>query len=173
LFWITIGFSGLYWVYFHHAEGRGEIDGYNADMIAWYEQQAEELTALGTIDESKLQEIMHNPSMVAGGQQLFAQKCSPCHGMRGEGSIGPNLTDDYWLHGGQLADIYTTVRDGVPAKGMLPWKTQLRPAELLSVSAFVGTLRGTSPPGAKAAQGEHAPYDPDTPSPAPAGATPG
>ncbi len=74
--------------------------------------------------------------------------------MFGEGGIGPNLTDEYWLHGGQLMDIYATVSDGVPSKGMLAWERQLRPAELLAVSSYVGTLLGSEPPNAKAPQGE-------------------
>jgi cytochrome c oxidase cbb3-type subunit 3 len=74
--------------------------------------------------------------------------------MFGEGGIGPNLADDHWLHGGQLMDVYRTVREGVPAKGMLAWDRQLRPAELLAVSAHVGGLLGSDPPNAKAPQGD-------------------
>jgi cytochrome c oxidase cbb3-type subunit 3 len=74
--------------------------------------------------------------------------------MFGEGGIGPNLTDDYWLHGGQLMDVYKTVREGVPAKGMLAWERQLRPAELMAVSSYVGTMLGTDPPNAKPPQGD-------------------
>jgi cytochrome c oxidase cbb3-type subunit 3 len=74
--------------------------------------------------------------------------------MFGEGGIGPNLTDDYWLHGGQLMDVYKTVRDGVPAKGMLAWERQLRPAELMAVSSYVGTMLGSEPPNPKAPQGD-------------------
>jgi cytochrome c oxidase cbb3-type subunit 3 len=75
--------------------------------------------------------------------------------MFGEGGIGPNLTDEYWLHGGQLMDVYKTVREGVPAKGMLAWERQLRPAELMAVSSYVGTLLGSEPPNPKASQGDH------------------
>jgi cytochrome c oxidase cbb3-type subunit 3 len=89
-----------------------------------------------------------------GGKKIFQSKCSTCHGMFGEGGIGPNLTDEYWLHGAQLMNIYATVRDGVPAKGMLSWERQLRPAELMAVSAYVGTLLGTDPPNQKDPQGE-------------------
>jgi cytochrome c oxidase cbb3-type subunit 3 len=74
--------------------------------------------------------------------------------MFGEGGIGPNLTDEHWLHGGQLMDVYKTVREGVPAKGMLAWERQLRPAELMAVSSYVGTMLGTEPPNAKEPQGD-------------------
>ena len=99
--------------------------------------------------------MVTDPAKMAGAQQVFISKCSSCHGQRGEGGIGPNLTDEYWLHGGgALLDIYDVVSNGVPAKGMVAWKNQLRQGELMVVSAFVGTLQGTSPPNAKAPQGK-------------------
>ena len=72
---------------------------------------------------------------------------------------GPNLTDEYWLHGGKLTDIYDTVMEGVPAKGMLAWKKQLPLGDILAVSAYVGSLRGTTPTNAKPPQGEPFEYD--------------
>lgn len=154
LFWATIVFSIIYGLYYHAGPGPSVIDDYNQDMIAYYDLQAQQFLAMGEITEETLADLTADPAMMAGAQQVFVAKCSQCHGMSGEGNIGPNLTDEYWLHGGSLVDIYNTVSEGVPAKGMLAWKTQLRPAELLSVSAFVGTLRGTEPPNAKAPQGD-------------------
>ena len=104
--------------------------------------------------EITLVDLMADPSMMNGGKKIFQSKCATCHGMFGEGGIGPNLTDEYWIHGGQLLDIYATVRDGVTAKGMLAWERQLRPAELLAVSSYAGTLLGSEPPNGKAPQGD-------------------
>jgi hypothetical protein len=87
--------------------------------------------------------------MMNGGKKIFQSKCSPCHGLFAEGAIGPNLTDSHWLHGPQLLDIYRTVREGVPEKGMVAWDRQLRPGELLAVSSYVGSLHGSNPPNAK------------------------
>ena len=115
-----------------------------------------EILAMGEISETTLVDLMDDPSMMNGGRKIFTAKCATCHGMFGEGSIGPNLTDEFWLHGGQLMDVYRTVREGVPAKGMLAWERQLRPAELRAVSAHVGGLLGSDPPNAKAPQGEEA-----------------
>jgi cytochrome c oxidase cbb3-type subunit 3 len=159
LFWITIVFSALYFVYFHFGEGKLPIEAYNEDMIAFYELQAQQLLALGEIKESTLLDLAQDDSMMAGGAQLFQAKCAQCHGSHAEGGIGPNLTDDYWLHGGRLTNIYRTITEGVPSKGMLAWKNQLRPAEILSLASYVGTLRGSNPAGAKAPQGELAPYN--------------
>jgi cytochrome c oxidase cbb3-type subunit 3 len=79
---------------------------------------------------------------------LFTQRCSPCHGAEGQGLIGPNLTDEYWLHGGKLMNIHRTVSEGVPAKGMPSWQMQLSPIELRKVVAFVGSeLRDKHLPG--------------------------
>jgi len=159
LFWISIVFAVFYSVYFHFGHGKLAVEAYNEDMVAFYELQAEQLLALGEIKESTLLDLMEDDSMMATGASLFASKCAQCHGNKGEGNIGPNLTDEYWLHGGKLTDVYYTVTEGVPSKGMLAWKNQLGPAEILSVSAFVGSLRGSNPSPAKEPQGEAFEYD--------------
>ena len=159
IFWATILFSVFYLVYYHGRDGRDVVDEYNAEMLAFFEKQAQELLAAGPIDEAALLAVMDDPSKAAGGGQVFASKCVQCHGSRGEGNIGPNLTDDYWIHGGKLTDIYRTVYEGVPTKGMLAWKKQLGLGDILAVTAYVGTLRGSDPPNAKAPQGEPFEYD--------------
>ena len=77
-----------------------------------------------------------------------------CHGDKGQGGIGPNLTDDYWLHGGKLAQIAATITNGVSDKGMPPWGPMLSGEQIKSLAVFVKSLHGTNPPGAKAPQGE-------------------
>lgn len=154
LFWATILFSAFYVIYFHFGPGTLEIDRYDAEMVAFYDKQAAELLAMGEIDDQLLAGLMDDAAMMKGAKKVFQGKCASCHGMLGEGGIGPNLTDRYWIHGGRLEDIYNTVSEGVPTKGMLAWKRQLRPAELLAVSSYVGTLLDTDPPNAKAAQGK-------------------
>ena len=159
LFWASIIFSMLYFPYYHFGPGLLTVDAYNKDMVAYYDLQAEQFLAMGPISERTLHDLMSDDAMLAGGAQLFASKCVQCHGNSGEGNIGPNLTDDYWIHGGNLTHIYTTVVEGVPTKGMLAWKNQLRPGEILSVTAFVGSLRGSQPDNAKTAQGDEYLYD--------------
>jgi cytochrome c oxidase cbb3-type subunit 3 len=153
IFWATIIFTPLYILYFHFGGGMLAKERYDQEMIAFYDKQAEQLLALGEITENTLVDLMADTSMMNGGKKIYQSKCATCHGMFGEGGIGPNLADDYWLHGGQLLDVYATVRDGVPAKGMLAWERQLRPAELMAVSSYVGTLLGTDPPNPKPPQG--------------------
>ncbi len=153
IFWATIIFTPLYILFFHFGAGLLEIDRYDRAMMLAAEQQMAEILAMGEISENTLVGLMSDASMMNGGKKLFIAKCATCHGMFGEGGIGPNLTDGYWLHGGQLMDVYRTVREGVPTKGMVAWERQLRPAELLAVSAHVGSLLGSDPPNAKAPQG--------------------
>ena len=159
MFWISIVFAVFYTVYYHYGPGKLAVEAYNEDMVAFYELQAAQLLAMGEIKESTLLDLMDDEAMMATGASLFVSKCAQCHGNKGEGNIGPNLTDGYWLHGGKLTDIYYTVTEGVPSKGMLAWKNQLGPAEILSVSAFVGSLRDSNPSPAKEPQGKSFEYD--------------
>jgi cytochrome c oxidase cbb3-type subunit 3 len=92
--------------------------------------------------------------MMASAKGLFALRCAVCHGPAAQGIIGPNLTDDYWLNGGKPTQIYHTITEGVPAKGMISWKSQLGAGQILALTAYVGTLRGTNPPNPKSPQGE-------------------
>lgn len=95
---------------------------------------------------------------VTKGKTLFAKKCKTCHGANAEGLSGPNLTDEYWLHGGDIKSVFKTVKYGVPAKGMISWKDQLSPQEMQEVASFILSLKGTNPPNAKDPQGEK--YEP-------------
>jgi cytochrome c oxidase cbb3-type subunit 3 len=91
---------------------------------------------------------------LATGHELFLSKCASCHGNLGEGGVGPNLTDDYWLHGAEFSDIVKSVRYGYPTKGMVAWLGQLTPDDIITVASHVTTLVGTNPPNAKAPEGE-------------------
>lgn len=92
---------------------------------------------------------------IEAGAVVFNGKCVACHGDHAQGGIGPNLTDDYWIHGeGRPQDIASTVTTGVAEKGMPPWGPVLSPDELRNVVAFILSSHGTNPAGAKAPQGE-------------------
>lgn len=91
---------------------------------------------------------------ITEGKVIFDRLCFTCHGKLGEGGIGPNLTDDYWLHGSDFPNIVKTIKYGVPAKGMVAWRMDLKPEQILQVASYVKTLHGTNPPNPKAPQGE-------------------
>jgi cytochrome c oxidase cbb3-type subunit 3 len=104
--------------------------------------------------EDELRAFMKDSARIKAGREVFQGKCVSCHGAQGQGGIGPNLTDDYWIHGGKMTDIVKVVSEGVLDKGMPPWGAILKQDELYSVVIFVKSLRGTNPPGAKAPQGD-------------------
>lgn len=154
IFWVTIVFSIGYWAYYQIGPGPSIVAQYEAEEeIA--EQRRPRVVASAVTDAS-LAALEKDAAAMAKAKEIFATRCMPCHGDRGQGIVGPNLTDEYWLHGGRLTEIYALISEGVPEKGMVPWKTQLSPAEIAAMAAYVGTLRGTNPPNPKAAEGQKA-----------------
>jgi cytochrome c oxidase cbb3-type subunit 3 len=105
--------------------------------------------------EEELSQMMGKQGVVANGKALFATRCAVCHGENGQGLIGPNLTDNYWIHGqGTRKTIIAIIRQGVPEKGMPSWEPMLKSDEIMAVAAHVYSLKGTRPPNPKAPQGE-------------------
>jgi cytochrome c oxidase cbb3-type subunit 3 len=154
LFWATLVFTPAYVVWYHFGAGPSVIEEYNADSIAHYDRLSREMLAAGAPTDGGILEMAANQAVMAGAAQVFASRCAQCHGAGAEGKIGPNLTDPYWLHGGRPTQIYHTITEGVPEKGMLAWKQQLRPAELLAVAAYVTSLQGSNPANPKPPQGD-------------------
>ena len=101
--------------------------------------------------------------LLAKGKQNFGVLCAPCHRADGGGLVGPNLTDDYWIHGPQFKDNLRTIINGVPEKGMVTWKGVLKPDEIVAIASYIYTLRGTHPPNPKPPENQ-APAGPERPS---------
>jgi cytochrome c oxidase cbb3-type subunit 3 len=91
---------------------------------------------------------------ISEGEKLYKQSCVACHGGNGEGGIGPNLTDEYWIHGGSLNDIYKTIKLGYPEKGMQAWESMYTPVQMKNLTGYVKSIKGTKPANAKEPQGE-------------------
>lgn len=106
--------------------------------------------AANQVDENT---VVFNASQAGAGKAIFMTNCVACHGAMGEGGIGPNLTDEYWIHGGDIKDIFKTVKYGVPEKGMVPWEQTLTPGQIAEVSSYILTLQGTNPANAKGPEG--------------------
>ena len=85
---------------------------------------------------------------------ILAENCFACHGAKGEGLVGPNLTDNYWLHGGTINDVFKTIKYGVPEKGMQSWEKMYSPVQIKNLSSYIKSLAGTNPPNAKPPQGD-------------------
>ena len=157
IFWVTIAFSLGYWAYYQLGPGPSVVAVYEAEMKAAADRQPKAVAS--AVTDASLAALEKDAATMAKAKGIFATRCAPCHGDRGQGIVGPNLTDEYWLHGGRLTEIYESISEGVPEKGMVPWKTQLSPAEIAAMAAFVGTLRGTHPPNPKPAEGQKAAAD--------------
>ncbi len=158
LFLGTIIFGVIYAAYYLVGDGPGLIDEYKrdqtAEMQAVYAAKAAQPVA--AVTEDSLLAVAKDPARVQAGAQSYAVKCASCHGAKGQGGIGPNLTDDYWIHGATLVSIHKTIQEGVADKGMPQWGATLPADEVGSLVAFVHSVHGTNPEGAKEPQGEKA-----------------
>ncbi|MBM3881073.1 MAG: c-type cytochrome [Verrucomicrobia bacterium] len=148
LFNLTILFA-LCYLGFYHVWAKGDL------MLAEYQREMEigdaikaKALAQFEADLATLVPLEDEPALAQGGQ-IFAQMCAPCHRGDGGGLVGPNLTDDYWIHGAAFKDNLRTIYHGVPDKGMVSWKNLLKPREVLAVGSYIYTLRGTQPPKPK------------------------
>ncbi|MEM6628734.1 MAG: cbb3-type cytochrome c oxidase N-terminal domain-containing protein [Bacteroidota bacterium] len=153
-FYISIVFGVVYmWVY--------DINGTWSSTQAYEEEVAEAEIAKANyleklsaqVDESNVV-FLTGAAELAEGEKLYQQLCAVCHIADGGGNIGPNLTDQYWLHGGSITDIFKTIKYGVPEKGMISWQEQLNPKQMQQVASFIKTLQGTTPATPKDPQGE-------------------
>ena len=143
MFWATFVFSLGYFVHYQLTGNGASVEqSYDEDMREFRELQAAQ--SLGTtVTEEGLERLMQDPMLMRDGQSVFRVRCTQCHADRGQGNIGPNLTDEYWLNGDStLLSLYEIVGKGRTLKGMPNWDQKLRPLELAQVVAFVGTLRG-------------------------------
>ncbi|RKS92441.1 cytochrome c oxidase cbb3-type subunit 3 [Flavobacterium limicola] len=111
-------------------------------------------TAPDMMDE-KTVTLLTDPADLAAGKEIFTTNCAACHRADGGGQIGPNLTDDQWILGGGIKNVFhTLVNGGRDGKGMISWKGTLKPKEMQKVASYILSLKGSNPPDAKAPEGE-------------------
>jgi len=156
LFYITIVWAFAYLIYYH-------VGGWGNDQEKEYVlaiekaevQKAAFLALQGEKVDEKSVTLLTKDSDLAEGKDIFLANCIACHGSFGEGNaVGPNLTDKYWLHGGSIKQVFSTIKYGVQEKGMQSWQTQLRPVIIQKVASYILSLQDSNPPNAKAPQGE-------------------
>ena len=153
-FYITIVVAVFYILKFEvwHT-GMNPTEEYNTEMtIAKTETDAYLASAKENVDENSVTDL--DAAGNAAGKAIFAKTCVPCHLADGQGLVGPNLTDEYWIHGGSIKDIFKTIKYGFPDKGMQSWQTTYSPVEMQQLSSYIRSLRGTNPPNPKAPQGD-------------------
>lgn len=160
--WVWLFYGSIIWSVFYLA---GTVMGFLPDQKTEYansmEQAKQDIAAytakLGaSVDETNVK-VSTDPGTLAAGRNIFTQYCTPCHGADAAGSetsVGPNLTDAYWIHGGGVKNIFSTIKYGVQEKGMISWKSQLKPSEMASLASYILSLQGSGPATQKPPQGD-------------------
>ncbi len=154
-FFLTILFAGVYLWRYHVAE----TAPLSLEELQITLRQGEEQTnaylakAANNVDENTVVLLTEQPALESG-QKIFQQICSACHGKEGQGGVGPNLTDDYWISGGGIKQIFKTIKYGVVEKGMKSWKDDYSAIQIAQLTSYIKTLKGTKPPNSKEPQGD-------------------
>jgi cytochrome c oxidase cbb3-type subunit 3 len=153
MFYATAVFAVIYLFNFHvFHNGQLQTQEYETEM-----QQAalfHPSGGAGNANEKTNYKALTDASKIEAGHAAFTQNCAACHGQKGEGVVGPNLTDEYWLHGGDVNEVFKTIKYGVTSKGMVAWQGKLSDDQILEVASYILSIQGTNPANAKAPQGE-------------------
>ncbi|MCU0423573.1 MAG: c-type cytochrome [Bacteroidia bacterium] len=154
LFYSTIIFGFIYIMVFHVFDaGKLQAKEYEAELADAEAAKAAYVKKAGNlIDENNVM-ALSSADQFKDGIELYNSKCAVCHGNAGEGKVGPNLTDNYWLHGGDVKAIFKTIKYGVPSKGMIAWQNSLNGLQIQQLASYILSMQGTNPPGAKEPQG--------------------
>lgn len=152
-FYISIVWAFFYIGYYYFGGGPSSTDEYNTEVqLAKIEVEEFNRKNANNVDENNVK--LADAAGILDGQELFKNNCAACHGNSGEGNVGPNLTDSYWLHGGGLNEVFKSVKYGWPAKGMKSWQSDLSPSQIKNVVSYIHSIHGTNPANAKAPQGD-------------------
>ncbi|MCW3114831.1 MAG: c-type cytochrome [Segetibacter sp.] len=154
-FYVCIVFAFVYIYRFHISHtGPSTLQEFQTEMAKADVEKEEYLkSSANKVDENTVT-LLTDAAALAEGKKLFGASCSPCHGADGQGVVGPNLTDEYWLHKGSIKDIFKIIKYGVQEKGMKSWKDDFSPVQLAEISSYIKSLQGTKPAGAKEPQGD-------------------
>lgn len=155
LFYATIAFAFVYILNFHVFNlGKLQDEEYAIEVKEAETAKAAFLAqSANNVDENTVA-LSTDAGVIAEGKAIYTKNCVACHGANGEGTVGPNLTDDYWLHGGKINNVFKTIKYGVPEKGMVSWEKQLTPKQISDVANYIKSLAGTNPPNGKEPQGD-------------------
>jgi cytochrome c oxidase cbb3-type subunit 3 len=154
LFILTIIFAAYYMIDYHIV-GSGQVmaEEYNEEVrIASLEREA--LLKSGAFVNEETVELLTDANALNLGKAIYEANCIACHAADGGGIVGPNLTDDYWIHGGGIKNVFKVIKYGVVEKGMIAWQTQLNPNQMQEVASYVLSLHGTTPAAPKQPEGQ-------------------
>ncbi len=163
MFYASIVFSVIYLAHYHvFKTGDLQIAEYHKSIEkAEQELEAYLATVAAQVDEHTATMVI-DAGRLSQGEKIYTTNCAACHGMEGQGGVGPNLVDQYWIHGGSINDVFAVIKYGVPSKGMISWQSQLAPTDIQNVASYLLTFQGTDPPNQKEPEGElYIPITPD------------
>jgi cytochrome c oxidase cbb3-type subunit 3 len=153
LFYGTILF-GIFYMLDYHVFKASPLQAEEYQIqVKEAEAQREALIKSGAFLNEESVTLLTDKNSIDAGRQIFSANCVACHGPDGGGLVGPNLTDDYWINGGGIKNIFKTIKYGVTAKGMISWQSQLSPKQIQEVASYVISLHGTKPVNPKPPQG--------------------
>lgn len=154
LFYVTIAFAVGYLLIYHvFGVGQLQYEEYKTEIATAAKEKAVFLAKSGDKVDENTVKLTTDAGTLAAGKAVFAERCAACHGASGQGMVGPNLTDDYWLHGNKIGEVFKTIRYGVQSKGMPMWESQLTPKQIADVANYIESIHGTNPANPKEPQG--------------------
>lgn len=139
-FVLTVLFGFGYWLYYFSYEKGPSLAQELQQEVSQHEKDFASKMKNLEVSEDELLQLSQNPEALSAGKEIFISNCAACHSADGTGGIGPNLTDQEWIHGGKPQEIFHTISYGVLDKGMLAWKDTLQSAQLKNVAAYVISL---------------------------------
>ena len=149
LFYWTIIFSAIYLFYYHiYKNGHPLKDEYLASV-----GQNNSNPNNGNGDFNYAQNLT-NKEMIELGKQAYDTNCASCHGLQGQGGVGPNLVDDYWIVDNTYSAVEKVIDVGVPEKGMPGWKTILGDKKVKALVVYIASIQGANPPNPKKPEGK-------------------
>ncbi len=155
LFYITIFFTFAYFIRFYVMDGPNQAKEYEIEMAQAKIDVEEYLKNTPDLVDNENVELLTDATSLEAGKKIFLANCAACHTADAGGMIGPNLTDEYWILGGGIKNVFHTVTNGGrPGKGMIAWKNSFRPTQIQQVASYVLSLQGTTPNNPKAPEGD-------------------
>ncbi len=151
-FYMTMVFALGYFMYYSMGPGQSPTEIFEKSMAELNAKKPATGGSQGPT-ESELNAAIADSGLRQKGKAVYDAKCVSCHGAQGQGGIGTNLTDSFWIHGGKPVQVAMTIQEGILDKGMPPWKAILNPDEVKGLVSYIRSMQGTHPPGAKAPQG--------------------
>lgn len=153
LFYLTIAFAVFYMLDYHVFSSSPLQDEEYQLQVQQADIERAALMKSGAFLNEESVTLLIDQAALDAGKQIFTTNCVACHAADGGGLVGPNLTDDYWIHGGGIKNIFKVIKYGVVAKGMISWQSQLNPKQMQDVASYIISLHGTTPANPKQPEG--------------------